>query len=229
MMPEFPLGVQSYTFRKLGFEAAIDYSRSRGLNVIEAYPAHVPVGDKTKALMAKERGVRVASHGVNRLDQGSQDLFKFAKELELLLVVDPAPGSLAQLEEMASNYHVKLAIHNHGPTHRWGSALRTGEEITPYPHLGLCLDLGHLARSSEDPFKVVEKYGEKVFDVHLKDLDVEGEDVPLGSGVLKVWDFLKYLKGTALRPLLMVEYEAEPEDPYRGVDQSLALVRAVMR
>ncbi|BBD73283.1 hypothetical protein HS1genome_1672 [Sulfodiicoccus acidiphilus] len=224
------IGVQSYTFRKLGFQRAVEYCSLRGLKVLEAYPAHVPPNIEG-ARLAREVSdrVSVSSHGVNKMEgTGLSSLFSFAKEGGVeVLVADPSPESLPTVDQLAKEFDVRVAIHNHGPKHRWGSALSAGELLQSYDRrLGLCLDLGHLARSKEDPFKVLEKYGERLFDVHVKDLNSEEEDVPVGAGVLKVREFLRALRESGLDPLVMIEYEADPDDPIRGVDQSLAFVRA---
>jgi inosose dehydratase len=61
--------------------------------------------------------------------------------------------------------------------HHVGSHVETPEEITRLldtitdPELGLCLDTGHCAYGGGDPVAVVEKYGERITCLHLKDVN----------------------------------------------------------
>ena len=92
------------------------------------------------------------------------------KEIDNLrtLLID----ALAIIESQCNDYGIKLAIHNHGRKHRYGSvaALRDIFAKTS-PNIGLCLDTGHVAYCGADNLKLIADYPDRMVYVHLKQVD----------------------------------------------------------
>ncbi len=88
-------------------------------------------------------------------------------------------------------YDIKVAIHNHGPDDRiYPSAESVYELIKDLDkRIGLCLDIGHTKRLGLDPSDSVEKYGDRLLDVHIKDVtsaDRRGSAIEIGRGVINI-------------------------------------------
>jgi sugar phosphate isomerase/epimerase len=87
---------------------------------------------------------------------------------------------------------------------------RAGKDLK---HVGFCADVGHWKRSGFEPALVLEKYGDKVFSLHFKDLVPNGpnstkwHDVPWGRGESKAAEMLRILKEKGFRGPIAIEYE----------------------
>lgn len=81
---------------------------------------------------------------------------------------------------------VVLSLHNHQ-----GSLFETGEDFDQLIPLldpsccGITLDTGHTAKAGiSDPAALVERFAERIFNVHLKDFDSEGAFCLPGTGTV---------------------------------------------
>ena len=237
-LAEVKLGLQSYSLRRLSFEDALREVANLGLKFVEAYPEHLPpsVAEVGRARELCDRyGVRIVAHGVNHMprDEGKlRELFEFARQLGLeVLTADPDPDSFDLLDEMVEEYGVAVAIHNHGPGHRYATVSDVLRAVEGHSELiGMCLDTGHLVRAGEDPVEAVRRLGGRLHALHLKDVSAEGRDVVLGSGVVDFRALFRALEelGLLRRVVLSVEYEPEPENPLPGIRKSLEhVIRAL--
>ena len=110
--------------------------------------------------------------------------------------VDPAGGlNAAQWASLGSGLNelaavllqaegVKLVFHNHV-----GTYVETGAEtarlldVTDPKLVGWCLDCGHLAYGGGDTLRMLERYGDRVGHVHIKDVDSEVLNAARGQGL----------------------------------------------
>lgn len=232
------LGVQSYSFRRFTFERAVEIATELGLKYIEAYPTHLPPtneGVKVSERLMKEYDVKIIAHGVNHMPRDEKllnNLFKFAQKVGIeVLTADPDPESIDLLDKLVEEYGIAVAIHNHGPGHRYattGDVLRVIEGHSDL--IGMCLDTGHLSRAGEDILNAIERMGSRIYGVHLKDVNEKGEDVVIGCGVLDFESFFLRLqeKGLLHRPVIVIEYEPEPESPIMGIRRSLDYINKIL-
>lgn len=235
----YDLGVQSFTYRTFTVEAFCDALAGTGVTAVELCHEHVtPASDPEEvdsvAGRLDDAGLDVCGYGVERVSD-------LATARETLDLVEQLGGEYASIElppddealasdvaAAADAYDVDLAIHNHGP----GATFDAVEDVlavleaTPHDRLGACVDTGHFLRSSQPPGEVVPRLGDRVHAVHLKDfVDVDTEAVP-GQGALDVPELLSLLdEHTSFDRPLVVEYEADPEDPTPAVEQAVAAVR----
>ena len=152
--------------------------------------------------------------------------------------------SLVQLERLAGEHGVRLAVHPHvGTVIERTEEVRRLLELTDAP---ICLDTGHLTLGGADPVEVAERAGGRVVHVHLKDVDSElGRQVragrlsyseavaaglyrPLGHGEVDLRRLLEALERSAYRGWYVLEQDvvlaAEPapgEGPIHDVRRSL--------
>lgn len=81
--------------------------------------------------------------------------------------------SLGRVAEEAARQGVAIVFHNHVATY-----VETEQEVsrlldgTDPEQVGLCLDVGHLVYGGGDVTRVMERYGDRVRYVHLKDVDI---------------------------------------------------------
>ncbi|RLF17483.1 MAG: sugar phosphate isomerase/epimerase [Thermoprotei archaeon] len=232
------LGLQSYSLHKFSFEEAMKKISELGLKYVEAYPGHLPPsaeGVKIAEELEKKYGVKVIAHGVNHMpadEENLRNLFEFAKKVGIeVLTADPEPEALPIVERLAEEYSIKVAIHNHGPGHRYARYEAVLEAIKDRSELlGMCLDTGHLERVGESILEAAKALGSRIHGIHLKDIDENKKDVIIGKGVLNLREFFKILKenGVLETAVIVLEYEIEPENPVPGIKESLENLRKIL-
>ncbi|HID12060.1 MAG TPA: sugar phosphate isomerase/epimerase [Candidatus Latescibacteria bacterium] len=234
---EFRMGIQSYSLRGFDFEQAVAVTSELNLGYLEVYPGHLPP-DRGRVVHAKglleKHGIRMIAYGVVHLtgDEGqTRPLFEFAREMGIeMLSADPESSSFDLLDRLVGEFGVAIGIHNHGPGHRYADVRTIEEAIERHNEsIGVCLDTGHLARVGEDPIEAVYALKGRLHGVHLKDVDRDGRDVVVGTGVLDVEGFLKALEDIGFKGPMVLEYELQPEDPIPGISRSLEFVQARLR
>ncbi len=228
------LGLQSYSLRTMPFDKAVATIKQLGLKFVEAFPGQLPMDraeDAKKVL--QEHGVRLVAYGVvgMRPDEAAlRRLFDFAKGMGIeVLTADPAPESFDLLDKLVDEYGIYVAIHNHGPGSRYPGVDSVVKAIQGHhERIGLCYDTGHGARAGDDIVEAVRKIGKRIYGVHLKDVNEQKRDVPIGEGVLDIRGFVKALKEVGFAGAFMLEYELEPQNPVPGIQKSLAFVKQVL-
>jgi sugar phosphate isomerase/epimerase len=235
------MGLQSYSLRAFDVVKALELTRMVGLKSWEAYPNHIPMGsvpkhiETQKDVLAKA-GVTLISYGVLPFDgneNAARERFDFAKAMGIKsLSADPNPDkeTFDLLDKLVAEYDVAIAIHNHGPGHRYNK-ISDVEKIVKdrHPKIGACVDTGHYLRSDEDPVEAVQRLGKRVFGVHLKDVktlpDGKKQFKIAGEGDLKVPELLKALHTLKYQYLVAIEYEENEKNPMADIDACLKHVR----
>jgi len=230
------LGLQSYSLRKMPYEKAVEEIAGLGLGYVEAFPGHLPPEQasvsKSNELYKKHK-VELVSHGVNAMHNNEEELtalFDFAKASGVrVLTADPDPESFDLLDKLVDRYGIMVAIHNHGPTHRYGTIDSIVDAVEGHNEMiGMCLDTGHLARSGGDMTEAVKKLGKRIYGVHLKDVDRENREVVFGTGRLDFREMLLAMQESSAITECVVVLEYEPDDPLPGIRRSLENIRALM-
>jgi len=97
---------------------------------------------------------------------------------------------------------------------------------------GLCLDTAWLLDVSADPVETLRKFAGRVYGVHLKDFvyDAEGNrhEKIIGSGGLRLPEFLDLLMKTGFSGYVTIEYEADAKNPLPGIQQCIEAVKRAM-
>jgi inosose dehydratase len=247
----FTVGIQSYTYRNLTFERALEQIQMLGLRNVELYRGHVPTTateaqiKAARNLLEKYRITPVAFgvEGFSKDNAANRRLFEFARRLGVrYLTADPSPDSFDSLDKLVAEFNIGIAIHPHGPQgkelHRWYSAEEIMKAVRERHRLiGSCLDTGHLIRSAQDPFnrrldpaQQVRLMGARNFGMHLKDHDNKTRtDVVFGRGVLNVGNVLRALREVKFAGYIAIEYEANPNNPTPDVRACLDVFRDAVR
>jgi len=239
--PQFHLGLASYTLRKFNLDDTLAITKRVGLKYICFKSMHLPLDStpaQIRAVVAKvkEAGLILYGGGViymrNR-DQVNQ-AFDYAKAAGMKVIVGaPTPELLPLVNEKVKEYDIKVAIHNHGP----------GDKVYPTPasvyervkdldkRIGLCNDIGHTTRIGSDLVVSVEKFADRLLDVHIKDVSEatsRGHGVEIGRGVIDIPKFLKTLIKIKYSGIVSFEYEKDADDPVAGLAESVGYIRGVL-
>ena len=232
-----PMGAQSYTFRSMSFAKATEAMQQLGLTHIEIYSGHVTgMSPKQVQEQLAKTGITFVSYGVipfNQDEAHARKMFELAKTYGLKnLSCDPGPESFDILDKLTEEYDVTVAIHPHGPGHRWAKVETIQNAIKDHSkRIGLCADTGHLIRAGEDPVKACETFKDRLHAMHLKDFkkldNGKWEDVPAAQGSLDVDALVKFMLDNNYKGGLFIEYEGG--EPVKRVQESLDRVKQAVK
>ena len=161
--------------------------------------------------------------------------FEFARRANTrVLAVNFAPDTFfkaaALAQQLAEEYDVRCGIHNHGGAHWLGNReMLTHIFAQSGPRLGLLLDTAWALEAGENPVKMVQKFGERLFGIHLKDFvfDAKGQpqDVIVGEGGLDLPAFVRAVQEIGFNGSCTLEYEAEPDNPLPALARCAEAIR----
>lgn len=236
------LGLASYTLRKFKLDDVIQMTKRVGLGSIALKDVHMPLEssvDDIKAIAAKVRSAGLNLYGAGviymKTPQEVETAFAYAKNAGLETIISaPSHELLPLINEQVKKYNIKLAIHNHGP----GDSLYTSpsdvyEKVKNLDkRVGLCVDIGHVVRIGQDPVPMIEKYKDRLFDMHMKDHEKaapEGLATEIGRGIIDIPNILKALKKINYKGQVAIEYEKNEDDPMPGLAESVGYLRGVLK
>ena len=238
---ELRLGVATYSLRNFPRDKAIGMLQELEVRRVSIKSFHLPYEgspEETRrgAQEFRDAGFEVLSGGNIDLTDPSklQEMFDYARNAGLpMMVCAPSHETLDEVEKLAREYDIKIAIHNHGPEdNRFPSPESVLEAVNGRDRrMGLCIDLGHTARTGDNVVESIRRAGPRLFDVHIKDLrDLMDRDsqVAVGDGAMPVSAIFRELLGMNYQGGVMLEYEIHPDDPVPGMMKSLAYMHGVL-
>ena len=77
-----------------------------------------------------------------------------------------------------------------------------------HPCVGICVDTGHFHSAKVDTVKLIKKYSDKIFDVHLKD-HIGTQSVAIGHGEVDLPAIFGTLKDIGYKETITLELEVE--------------------
>lgn len=174
------LGLQSWTCRNMTFEETVVFAKKQEIKQVAFFNKHLNPNDSEKLNLSKREflqrhGIRAYSYYFSDTTLSKEEnrkLFEMAKLFGMdLLVVEPK--NFAQwdnLEALAREYDIKLAIHNHGIDSPYGDPSTINKILAERDRrIGVCLDVGWVTAAGFDAAQVFQNYGDRVFDIHFKD------------------------------------------------------------
>jgi inosose dehydratase len=234
----FELGMASYTFRAFGLDEAVAMTKRLDLKKIALKSMHLPLETpdaEIARLAAKVRAAGLDLYGGGVIYMTNADevtrAFDYARAAGMRVIIGVPNHELIDMAEIkVIQTGIALAIHNHGP----------GDKLYPTPdsvaeriayrdnRIGLCLDVGHTARSGIDPADAALRNAGRLLDVHIKDVSAAtaaGTTVEIGRGVVDTPSFLRALIKINYRGVVSLEYEKDEKDPFPGASESIAFLR----
>jgi len=237
------LGIQLYSLRGYKVDEALKHARDIGFRFVEFYGDMFPVSSDAAAIAATKKkvadlGLSISAHGVNGFGgdaDANRKVFEFAKAAGIPTIsADPSPEAFKSLDELVKEFDIRIAIHNHGPKHRYNKVVDVLKAIEGHDvRIGACADLGHYIRSGEKPTEVIRLLKGRLYGIHLKDF-AEMQDktrgVILGQGhidVPAVFAALEQAKFPA-DGALSIEYEEHPTNPLAEIRACIEAARAAL-
>lgn len=238
---KFELGLASYTLREFNLEETLAMTKKVGLKNICFKSMHLEL-DSTPAQIeaavqkVKDAGLVLYGGGVISMNNEGQvnQAFDYAKAAGMrVIIAAPSYKMLPLVDKKVRQYDIKVAIHNHGP----------GDNTFPTPavvlehvkdldkRIGMCHDIGHTKRYGSDPIAETMLCGDRLHDVHIKDVSAANKDghaVEVGRGVIDIPKFLKTLIKMNYDGMVSFEYEKDAKDPLAGLAESVGYVKGVL-
>jgi sugar phosphate isomerase/epimerase len=185
------------------------------------------------------------SFGVTRpgLDkEKNRQLFEFAKLMGIkVIAVEPQDmKAWDNIEELVKEYDIKVAIHNHNRETVYGDPAKVKAILdTRDKRIGVCLDIGWITAAGFDAAEVFRNYGDRVYDMHLKDKRVEvgadGKRTPvdtkIGEGQANLKGLFAEIKKSHWNGVLAIETDSRAfqQDPNQLVSEAKEFFNAQLK
>jgi inosose dehydratase len=235
-------GLSSYTFRDFNLDDTIKMTLRVGIKNISLKSMHMPLessADDIKSIAEKVRSAGLNLYGAGVIYMKTKEevdaTFDYAANAGLKMIIGvPNHELLPLVNEKVKRTNIILAIHNHGP----GDKLYTSpndvyEKVKGLDkRVGLCIDIGHVRRIGQDPVWMLNKYKDRLYDMHMKDVDkpiAEGGPIEIGRGIIDIPNVVKTLKKTNYTGNMTFEFEKDGNDPLPGLAESVGYVRGIAK
>lgn len=239
--PKLTIGLASYTLRKYNLTQLIEICKRLNIKDIALKNFHLPLDASDTDIQAtiaklKDAGLNPYGGGVIYMknEEEVKNAFRYAKAANMKLIIGvPNHELLPLVEKYVKETDIRLAIHNHGP----------GDNVYPTPatvyekiekldkRIGLCIDIGHVVRLGMNPIEAIKKYGHRMYDMHLKDVDgvvAKSESIQIGRGVIDIPKLMKALKEVNYQGVMSIEYEKDADNAEVGLSESVGYVRGIL-
>jgi sugar phosphate isomerase/epimerase len=240
----FKLGVATYSLRAFDRPTAIQMLQKMQVKYVSIKDFHLKIGSTPAELKAgraefDQAGLVVTSGGNVDMTRAAtiddlRKLFDYARNSGLpMMVCAPTHENIKLVETLVKEYDIRIAIHNHGPEDKnFPSPQSVLEAVRSLDRrCGLCMDIGHSARAGSDVVKTIAEAGDRLFDVHVKDLrDLKAREsqCDIGDGAFDFPAIFKALRNIGFSGYVNLEYEINEKDPMMGMQRSLAFERGVL-
>ena len=93
------------------------------------------------------------------------------------------------------------------------------------------MDVGHTVRAGADPVRTVAEVGDRLMDLHVKDLRSatdKDSQVEVGKGIVDYPGLIRALHRRNFAGHVALEYEINEDHPEAGIRESLAYLRGIV-
>ncbi len=237
----FSLGVAGYSMREFSLDETLLWLGRWELRLWAIKDVHLPVNSSPETIAALQgkcqtAGIKIYAAGViyMKTEADVANAFAYAQRLGIRLIVGVPEGALLPLVEKAVQATgIRLAIHNHGPD--MGLFPTPASVYAQIKNLdsriGLCMDIGHTQRCGIDPSDALEQYADRIFDLHVKDVDraeANGKTVPLGHGVIDIHRFVRIMRKVRYSGVCGLEFESTKTETIAGMAETVGYLRGVL-
>lgn len=235
------IGIAGYTFAKFSLEQSITMMKRVGLTNLSLKEIHLPINstdEQINSAMAKfkEAGINVYTVGViyMKTKEAVDAAFSYAKKVGVDMIVGvPSYDLISYSEQKVKEYNIRLAIHNHGPEDALYPA--PGDVYNRIKNLdarmGMCIDIGHSLRAGTAPEKAIKEFKDRLFDLHIKDINAaakDGKAIEIGRGVINFPEVVESLRKIKFEGVCSIEFEKDMSDPLPGIAESIGFFKGVL-
>jgi len=237
----FKISFAGYTFRDYDLDTTLDMMQKMDARYLCVKDFHLRLDstvDEIASFHARLAAKNVKACGVGpiymRTEAEADRGFEYIRRVGVKLLVGvPNYELLPYIDKKVKEYDVHYAIHIHGP------------DIALYPNaadvvnhvknldarIGMCLDIGHDTRFGEDPIADLNKYFDRVFDIHLNDAteaSKAGRLCELGRGIIDIPAFVRALRKLKYNGCCNIELTASKENCLAAAAESIGYIRGVV-
>lgn len=238
---DFKIGVAGYSYRSYDIDKTLDFLESMGVHYLSIKDWWLPLNATVEQMDTLK--AKCAEHGVDgyilgpiymRSEKQVDDTFAYVQRYGSKMFIGvPNYELLPYVIEKVRETGIKVAIHTHGPDGAAFPDIRTVVEMVKDPSLGIgcCMDLGHTFRSGYNLAEDIEKYGEWIYDIHIKDetdASKAGNTWEMGRGMIDFRPVIKALRKIDYKGVLSLEFEKNGNNPHPGVAESIGYLRGVL-
>lgn len=234
------LGIQSWCFR--GFDdlnKVIELLKECDVNKVELSGVHfdpvkAPADSESVVKKFSDSGLQITSFGVqpfNADEAAARKAFDFAKTAGFSAIgADLSGDGLKVVEKLCKEYNKRIAIHNHGRNHQFGSVTALKKLFAESsPNIGLCLDTAWALDAGEDPIEMAAVFKDRLYGVHIKDFVFDSQnkprDVVVGTGGLNMDKLAEFLVANGFDGFLTLEYEGDVDNPVPALKKCVQAIR----
>ena len=235
------LGLPTYMFKHYDLDQTLVMARRVAVRHVcirtNLLPLSAP-GERIKAAMAQVRAAGLVPYGGGvfymRTAEQVERVFEYVRAAGFAIIsISISPDLLGLLERKVKQLDIRAAIHNHGPEDRhWPTPQAIYEKVRRFDkRIGICHDTGHTRRAGVDAVEATRKTADRIYDVHLKDVDAangKGRSTELGRGVVYLVGVLRVLMDSGYRGVVGIEYEKHMKDLLPGLAESVGYARGVL-
>jgi sugar phosphate isomerase/epimerase len=236
------IGMAGYTFYKFDVEKTIAMMKRVGVSNLSLKEFHLPLNSNAETIQAtlkkfNDGGINIYTVGViyMRTKEAVDQAFQYAKNVGVKMIVGvPNYELLSYAEEKVKEHDIKLAIHNHGPEDKlYPSPKDIYDRIKDMDaRMGLCIDIGHALRAGTLPEKAIREYKDRLFDLHIKDVNSTEKDakaIEIGRGAIDFSAVIESLRKIKFQGVCSIEFEKDMSDPLPGIAESVGFFKGVMK
>ncbi len=236
------IGIAGYTFYKFDLEKTISMMKRVGVTNLSLKEFHLPLNSNAEKISEvksklKDAGINIYTVGViyMKSKEAVDQAFQYAKNVGVDMIVGvPNYELLEYAEEKVKEHNIKLAIHNHGPEDKlYPSPKDIYDRIKDMDsRMGLCIDIGHALRAGTLPEKAIREYKERLFDLHIKDVNSSAKDakaIEIGRGAIDFAAVIESLRKIKFQGVCSIEFEKDMSDPLAGIAESVGFFKGVMK
>jgi sugar phosphate isomerase/epimerase len=241
-----PIAIQSWCFRH--FKTIPEFTaqlKAAGVTATEICNRHGNFNDPAtfadQLAQYKKAGVQLVAIGVEKLTgniETDKPRFEFCKQAgvkEMSISFGPEAmfDALRNVEKLCDQYDMTVGIHNHGGYDWLGTPVILKHIFkNTSKRIGLHLDTAWAIDAKQDPIKMAEQFGERLYGVHVKDFvytrDRQPQDVVIGTGILDLPKFMATLKQLNFKGPLVIEFEGDETNPVPVLKQCVEAMRKLM-
>lgn len=234
------IGVQTYSFRDMSLDAAIDAMKQIGLGECELFMGHVEPqnlkGEELKRWRLStpmsyfeqirrkfdQAGIELWAYSLNLRDSFSDEEldrgFQMTKALGTDIITTSTTLTCAKrLAPLAEKHKVRVALHGHDETDKpneFSSPATFQRGLSLSPQFYINLDIGHFTAAGFDPVSYIQEHHAKILNLHIKDRKKNhGPGTPFGQGDTPISQVLTLLKQRKYPIVANIEYEYNEDIP----------------
>jgi sugar phosphate isomerase/epimerase len=238
------IGVQSYSFRGMSLEKALQTAVDLGVSSMELCDfCHLSAlkasDDEFKSCRKRfeAAGVKISAYAFNPnlkwTDQQIERGFEGARLLGTKVITASTLKEIVpRIDKIAQKFKIFVGLHNHWfnpPDPRQFQSPEDFEWVLKgfSKWMSVNLDVGHFYAAGYDPVKFFQERYPRIVSLHLKERgnDPKHTECPFGQGSTPLIPVLKAAQKVHFKYAANIEWEVRDSDPAKGVAEALAYLK----